>query len=294
MRVSRMRGSKTAAFGVAGLLAATVLTGCGSEGSGDDTGSGSGKKTEGAKGGGEKSPSQVLQATNEKTADAGSARLKISTMVSTNGKSETVTGSGVMDFGGGTSKLTMGQQGKKVEQRVVDKVLYQKPPKGKAQLPDGKPWLKIDLERLQASGVAGTDQASDPSDSFAYSKSLSDKGVKRVGEEEIGGVRTTHYRVSLDIDKLAQGDQKEADKMREQLGDSVPVNMWVDDKGLTRRMQLEMSAKNGKGSGGKDKVKVVMDFSDFGTNVDVDVPPSSDTADVTDKVIKESQGRQKA
>ncbi|MEU1291965.1 hypothetical protein ABZ439_05935 [Streptomyces sp. NPDC005840] len=284
---AKKRASRATTYGAAGLLAVAALAGCGS-GSGDDKDASSTKGT--MSGSAEGSPAQVVQATNSKTTGAGSARVKISTAVALGGKSETITGAGVMDFADGTSQLTMGQSGKNLEQRVVDKTLYQKPPEGTGGLPGGKTWLKIDLKKLAESGATGSDRASDPADTFAYSKSLSTKDAKKIGEENVGGVDTTHYRVLLDIDKLAKGDEQKAEKLRETLGESVPVDLWVDGKGLTRRQQIETTVKAPQSGSSSDKaetkVKVVMDFSDFGTDVNVEAPPAADTADMTDKLIQ--------
>lgn len=286
------RTSRLALIGSAGLLGATALTGCGS---GDDG-------EQGARSAGDdssKSPAQVVQATNDKTAKAGSAQVKVVTTASSGGRSETVEGSGVMDFGDGTSRMELGEEGERIEQRIVDKVLYQKPPKGSGGLPGGKAWTKIDLKRLQAEGGSGGAEVSDPADSFAYTKSLSEKDVKKVGRGKVGGVQTTHYRVAVDVDKLAKGSPEQKKMLRRQLGDTLPMDLWIDSKGLTRRQQMEMSMQ-GEGGGGtskastgsKVKAKVVMDFSDFGTDVAVQAPEAADTVDMTSKVIK--QGKQKA
>ncbi|SED58197.1 hypothetical protein SAMN05216483_4107 [Streptomyces sp. 2131.1] len=294
----KSRGAKASAYGLAGLLAVAALAGCGSDDKGDSGAagkpSGTAAKPSDAAG---KSPSQVVQAANKNTTAAGSAKVKITTSVSAKGQSRTVTGSGVMDFEDGESKLTMEQAGQRLEQRVVDEVIYQKPPKGQGGLPGGKSWMRIDIEKLRTSGAAGNSQVSDPTDSFAYSKAVSEKDVKKVGTENLGGVETTHYKVGLDIDKLAKGDAAQAKKLREQLGETVPMDLWIDGKGLTRRQQIEMTAQptggaKDSGSANQGKAKVVMDFSDFGTDVDVDAPAAGDTVDVTDKVVKQA-GQQK-
>ncbi|MEV6758507.1 hypothetical protein [Streptomyces sp. NPDC051214] len=291
------RASRLALLGSAGLLGATALTGCGSGDDGDESSRSAGEERA-------KSPAQVVQATNDKTSEAGSAQVKVVTTASSGGRSETVEGSGVMDFGDGKSRIELGQQGQRIEQRIVDKVLYQKPPKGSGGLPGGKTWMKIDLKRVQAAGGTGGTEVSDPADSFAYTKSLSEKDVKKVGQEQVGGVKTTHYRVAVDVEKLAKGSPEQQKMLRQQLGDTLPMDLWIDGKGLTRRQQMELSM-TGEGGGGaskassggkvseeKVKAKVVMDFSDFGTDVAVKAPEAADTVDMTSKVIK--QGKQKA
>ncbi|MGW6318624.1 hypothetical protein [Streptomyces sp. NPDC055099] len=294
------RASRLALLGLAGLLGAGALTGCGSGDDGDQGSRSAGEERA-------KSPAQVVQVTNDKTSKAGSAQVKVVATASSGGRSETVQGSGVMDFGDGKSHIELGQEGQRIEQRIVDKVLYQKPPKGSGGLPGGKAWMKIDLKRLQAaggSGGAGGAKINDPADSFAYTKSLSEKDVKKVGQAQVGGVKTTHYRVAVDVEKLAKGSPEQQKMLRQQLGDTLPMDLWIDGKGLTRRQQMEFSmtgeggggtskASSGeKASGDKVKAKIVMDFSDFGTDVTVKAPEAADTVDMTNKVIK--QGKQKA
>ncbi|MGW0909610.1 hypothetical protein [Streptomyces sp. NPDC002853] len=285
------RASRLALLGSAGLLGATGLTGCGS---GDDGDQGSRSAGDARA----KSPAQVVQATNDKTSKAGSAQVKVVSTASSGGRSETVEGAGVMDFGDGKSRIELGQQGQRIEQRIVDKVLYQKPPKGSGGLPGGKTWMKIDLKRLQAAGGSGGAQVSDPADSFSYTGSLSEKDVKKVGQERVGGVQTTRYRVAVDVKKLAKGNPEQRKMLRQQLGDTLPMDLWIDGKGLTRRQQMELSMSGEGGgtskasSGKKVKAKVVMNFSDFGTDVAVEAPEAADTVDMTSKVIK--QGKQKA
>jgi hypothetical protein len=285
------RTFRLALLSSAALLGATALTGCGSGGDG-----GQGARSEGKDN--SQSAAQIVRATNAKTSKAGPAQMKLTSTATSGGRSETIKGKGVMDFENGASRVELGQEGQRIEQRIVDKVLYQKPPKGSGGLPAGKEWMKIDLKRLQAAAGPGGSQVSDPADSFSYSKSLSEKDVKKVGRAQVGGVQTTHYRVAVDVEKLAKGSSEQQKKLRQQLGDTLPMDLWIDSKGLTRRQQFEMSMA-GKGEGGTSKTaaakvraKVVMDFSDFGSDVSVKAPEAADTADMTSKVIKE--GEQKA
>ncbi|WP_369205666.1 LppX_LprAFG lipoprotein [Streptomyces sp. PU-14G] len=288
-RICARRG---AALGSAGLLAgAVLLTGCG-----DDSGSGTeGKSASGAEGKGSsaQSPADAVQATNAKTTEAETARMKLKVAVSGSGEQaagKSVSGDGTIDLKDGTSELRLSQGGQRIEQRVVDQVLYQKLPKESAsRLPDGKTWMKIDLGRLQGSGAGGAGAGmNNPADSLAYSKSLSEKDVKKLGTEDVNGTETTHYRVDLDLSKLAKGDPEQEKKLRAQLGDRVPVELWIDDKGLTRRQQIELTARDSAGSGSAKKTKIAttVELSDFGTDVDVQAPPSGKTADLTDEVAK--------
>lgn len=285
-----LRTSRLAALGAGGVVSVALLTGCG-----DDGASGAGNADRSAaQGQPQSSPAQVVQATNKKTTQAETARIKLATTVDAGGNSETITGSGVLDLQDGTSRMRLGQGGQQLEQRTVNQVLYQKPPAASGQLPEGKSWMKVDLQRLNRSQGTGGPAMSDPANSFAYTKSLSEKDVRKVGEETVNGVSTTHYWVDLDLSKLAEGDSAQERKLRAQLGDNVPVDLWIDEDGLTRRQQIRMTVKDTAQTGGSGtsarqvQAKVVMDFSGFGTEVDVAAPPSADTVDVTDKVSQQS------
>jgi LppX_LprAFG lipoprotein len=285
-----LRTSRLAALGTGGAVSLALLTGCG-----DDAASGAGSADRSAaQGQPEPSPAQVVQATNKKTTQAKSARVKLATTVAAGGDSETITGSGVLDLQDGTSRMRLGQGGQQLEQRIVNQVLYQKPPGASGQLPKGKSWMKVDLQRLNRSQGTGGPAMSDPANSFAYTKSLSEKDVRKVGDETVNGVSTTHYRVDLDLSKLSEGDSAQERKLRAQLGDDVPVDLWIDEDGLTRRQQIRMTVKDTAQTGGtgtsarQAQAKVVMDFSGFGAQVDVAAPPSADTVDMTDQVSRQS------
>ncbi|MFK0171485.1 hypothetical protein ACIQU5_22060 [Streptomyces sp. NPDC090306] len=308
-RLSRLTG-----IGAAGAAAALLLAGCNGD---DSAGNGGGGSTASAAASGEQSASgaaspsgsaggqdavDVVQATNKKTTDAGSAHVQLATEATTAGKSVTVTGTGVIDLRNGTSRLLIGESGRQVEQRVVDQVLYEKPPAGTVQMPSGKTWLKIDLAKLGAAQGAGADGSgvSDPAGSFAYTKSLSEKDVTVVGKENVNGAPTTHYRVALDLGKLAKGDAAQEKKLRAQLGDNVPVDLWIDAQGRTRREQIELTVSGAdapsaattgaSASAQQAKAKVVMNFSDFGTDVKVTAPAAKDAVDFTDKLAGKTTG----
>ncbi|MFL5996162.1 MAG: hypothetical protein ACJ736_17975 [Streptomyces sp.] len=271
-------------------MSVALLTGCGDDGA-RSAGSADRSASQGQP---QPSPAQVIQATNKKTTQAKTARINLATTVAAGGDSETITGSGVLDLQDGTSRMRLGQGGRQLEQRIVNQVLYQKPPAASGQLPEGKSWMKVDLRRLKRSQGTGGPAMSDPANSFAYTRSLSEKDVRKVGEEPVNGVSTTQYRVDLDLSKLAGGDSAQERKLRAQLGDNVPVDLWIDKDGLTRRQQIRMTVKNTARTGGtgtsaqQAQAKVVMDFSGFGAQVDVAAPPSADTVDMTAQVSRQS------
>ncbi|MFF8875534.1 hypothetical protein [Streptomyces massasporeus] len=284
-------GRRVCALGVAGVLAGTVLVGCGDDGdSGDATRGTSAKSSAGAR----EQGTQAVRSAYDRTAEEDTAKVKLRVRTSAQGASQTANGQGVVDLDDGDSVMTLTMEGQRIEQRVIDQVLYQKLPKGQA--PGGKPWIKIDLGKVAARQGAGDRSLSDPAQSAAYAKAITDRDVTKKGSATVNGVKTTHYRVSVDIAELPDGDT-----LRKQVGPTLPMDVWLDDEGRMRRQQLDMTVKapqasQGSSSGAssapeKVTVRTVMDFTDFGTEVEADAPPAGQVTDMTGKALEQGKGQ---
>ncbi|HET6858693.1 MAG TPA: hypothetical protein VFH94_16590 [Streptomyces sp.] len=283
---------KAGAIAVAGAVACTTLVACGSDSA--DSSDKSAKSSPSAKKspGAQEEGTAAVRTAYEKTADADTARMKLTTRTSAGGKSVTADGQGVIDLGEGDSEMTLTAEGQKIEQRVVEGILYQKLPKEQqAKVPGKKPWIKIDLKKAaQQGGAGGESQASDPADSAGFAKGVTDKDVKKVGSEKVGGTDTTRYRVVVDVDKLAADDPAKAEQMKKQIGPTLPMDVWLDDGGRIRRQQLDMEIKAPKDAAAKGpqkaNVRTVIEFSDFGTELEVEAPAAAQTADMTNKATQ--------
>ena len=207
------------------------------------------------------------------------------------GKRVTSDGEGVLDLAKGDSVMTITAQDKTIQQRVVDQVLYQQVSGQK--VPGGKPWIKIDLEKVAGQQGLRDQQIGDPARTAAYAKAITDKDVTKVGTEKVGGVSTTHYKVTVDVSELPGGEQ-----MSQQLGPTLPMQVWLDDEGRLRRQQIDMTLKapasasakpEGSASAQQLKMSTVIQFSDFGTEVNAEAPPAGQVADMTDKALEGSR-----
>ncbi|MGW0545897.1 hypothetical protein [Streptomyces altiplanensis] len=275
-------GLKAGAIGVAGAVACTALVACGSDG--PDAGGKTGKKGPGA----QEEGTAAVRTAYDRTAEAETARMTLRTRTSAEGKTASVSGEGVIDLAGGDSEMTLTAEGQKIEQRVVDGTVYQKVPEAQqANVPGDKPWIKIDLKKAaQRNGGGGAAQVNDPAEAAGFAKGVTDKDVKKIGTEKAGGTNTTRYRVTIDVDKLAgPGDRAKAEQLKKQLGPTLPMDVWLDDDGRIRRQQMDMNMKApaGPGAGGPQKVDVrtVIEYSDFGTELEVEPPAAGQTADMT-------------
>jgi hypothetical protein len=242
------------------LASAVVIAGCG--------------------GGGTFSLNPVAAAA-DKTISAGGAKVTLSMTVTKNGQTITMPGSGVIDEQTGEGDITidmsqvtsqMGNQatGTTMEEIYAGGVIYLKVPF--SGLPAGKSWLKIDLSELaRAAGVdaAKLQQQAGQSPTQAVHSLESAGKLQKLGTEDVNGVSTTHYRVTVDARK-AFAHAKPWLKKLAQAGPAQSTNdVWVGSDELIHRM----------GFGFGPNATMRMDFTDFGTPVAVQAPPADQTID---------------
>jgi hypothetical protein len=154
--------------------------------------------------------------------------------------------------------------------------IYMNSPLFSASLPQGKTWLKLDLQKAAASkGIDFSALLSqNPAQSLAQLQSSG--SVTKVGDETIDGVSTTHYRGKIDPSKKikALANAKYA-----------PYDVWIGkDDGYVHRIVLSysLSVPGGK----REAIGLTMGFSDYGKDVSVTVPPAADAYDATNKAIQ--------
>ena len=126
---------------------------------------------------------------------------------------------------------------------------------------------------------------SNPTQQLDYLRSVSGD-LKELGKETVGGVETTHYRGTVDLEeyvKLVPEDQrarvrKTIQQLETSMGgrSSYPVDVWVDSSDRVRRMAFDMKVDTPQGTA---TTSMQMDFSDFGAPVHVDLPAKSQTMD---------------
>ena len=160
-------------------------------------------------------------------------------------------------------------------------------------LPAGKRWLKIDLDAvgkqmgLDIGALMSQGGSQDPTQVLAYLKAASGE-VTRVGTETVRGVATTHYKATIDFRKVpdsAPADQRAAVRRSiEQLielsgASTAPIEVWIGEDGLARR--IVSTATTGT-QAQRIKLRQRIELFDFGTKVDVTIPPASAVLDAGD------------
>jgi hypothetical protein len=151
-------------------------------------------------------------------------------------------------------------------------------------LPDGNKWIGLDLgfalEQGQESLAPGNPDAEGELEAL---EGVSDD-IRRLGEEDVRGVPTTHYSGTIAV-------AEEAERMRdlgadeiagrfEQEASPAEVEVWIDAKGLVRRTRIVQTAPKVNESG-ITTTDMTMDFFDLGLEPRIEVPDSDEVFDVT-------------
>ena len=138
-------------------------------------------------------------------------------------------------------------------------------------LPKDKPWLRS----TQADDPFDPEATAlrDPTRLLHFLRSTS-TDVRRVGTEAVGGVQTTHYEGTLDLQKIVDQApaaerpllQKDLDFMKQYTATTISYGLWVDAGDIARRLRIDDAAGNGPET---------IDFFDYGVTVDVQPPAES-------------------
>ena len=157
-----------------------------------------------------------------------------------------------------------------MEMIMLDQVIYMK----SAQV-GGDKWLKIDLKASESSLYGMLAKATDPEAMFKAMETP--KKLEVVGTEEVDGVATNHYRITMDAKDYMKAMGFPAE-MSSFLPDELVTDMWVDAENLPRK--FSQSVETPTPGGGKPVTTTTEGlYSDFGIDVEIEAPPASETTD---------------
>ncbi len=252
------------------------------------------------------SPSEIAEAA-ERTTAAGGARIEMEmTMPGPGGEEIELVATGVTDMAQQKGRMTIdlsrvpGGEGE-LEQIFEGFVLWMRMPALDERLPDGAEWVRIDLRKAtKAAGIDIGQFAQGGNDASKQLEFLRATGeVEKEGRTEVRGVTTTHYSGTIDYRKYPKlvpaAERARARKSVEAIielagGQSkVPVEVWIDEKDLVRRMRMDVPMK----LPGQRPVDMEMDYElyDFGIPVDVEPPPADEVIDYTELAAEAARRR---
>lgn len=229
----------------------------------------------------------------DKTAAKGGSRIAIDQTITVPGEPPLqMSGTGVVDTKSKRGRLEFTGAG--ISQQVAFEgfTIYMRSSAFSGRLPGGKSWLKIDInEAGKAAGIdlgALSQQGQDPTQALRYLKAASG-GVKRVGEEDVRGDKTTHYTATVDLNRypaiVPASDREAARRTISQIvklagTDKLPMEVWIGADDVVRR--LKQTIRTQITSTTRGTIDQRIDFFDFGAPVDVSLPPADEVQDATD------------
>lgn len=229
---------------------------------------------------------ELVAGAADRASDAKTARISGREVITVDGATTTIPIEGAIDFTSGDAELRIDlgslglAGGGSIQALVVDQAMYMdfgallRGNDVPASL-RGKQWLKLDLRELGAAGSGSGSGAA------SYLDALRGAGdVRQLGTETIDGVRTDHYRVTIDtaaaIEKLEPGPLRDlAEEGLSSVGRSYPMDVWIDGDGFPRRVRFATSASGAR-------IAFMVDYHDFGKPLDVAAPPPARTADFSE------------
>jgi hypothetical protein len=180
-----------------------------------------------------------------------------------------------------------------------DAVLYINAPFLSSMLPigGGKSWFRLDLQQVgKGAGLDFNQLLGQANQNPAQVLDLlrASGSVEKVGTETVNGESTTHYKATIDLataaGKLGPDAQAKVQGLIDQgAPSSIPVDVWIGDDGLVRKLTLDETVTHDGQAGG---VHLTLNFSDYGTAVNVAAPPSGDTLDLTALATQFAQSAQ--
>jgi hypothetical protein len=241
----------------------------------------------------------VLTAAATHTRHAGSARVAMDMTMSTEQGTITMHGTGQFRLhspAAGTMHLSMTvpTAGTTIgmDERILGTTIYMRSPLLSRSIPNSRPWLKLDLERIgKQQGIdfaALMDSGnSDPTQVLTYLDATSDT-VVNLGHATVDGVATTRYHADIDLSKAmrvmvarAPAGQRKAVRstyrtlLQESGTTSYPVDVWVDAGGYVRQMHMSVPMPVAQSS-----MDMTMKLSHFGAPVHITPPPASQVTDL--------------
>ena len=241
----------------------------------------------------------IAQAAETTSAKGGTKVSMRTTTTIPGGGALEMSGDGVIDSKRRVGRMTMRFGGlvpggeAMTQEMIFDRfTIYMRSELFGAGLKSGKKWLKFDLAKVSKGLGIDLSQlgqvGQDPSQSMQMLKAIGGD-VKKVGEEKVRGVDTTHYSATVDFDKypaaVPASDRAAVRKSIENLVKlsgqrTIPVDVWVDDDKVVRRVGQTIKTK--VPGAASMQMRMIMEYFDFGTKVDVKAPPAGQVQDISD------------
>lgn len=148
-------------------------------------------------------------------------------------------------------------------------------------------WLQGDASNDSLAGDFGIGGGSDSPTAMLEELADSDAEIQDLGQEDLRGITTTHYRAELDVATLAeQMSAEERAEFESELGASAEgsyvIDLWIDENDLLHRFVLSVDDLAATGEDELGSMTMTYDLWDHGLDQGIAAPPA-------DEVITEEE-----
>lgn len=181
-------------------------------------------------------------------------------------------------------------------------VAYMRIPFMSRAVQTSKPWVKFDYQKLGEQAGIDFQQfvqlgGGNPAEAVDYLRAVSGK-VEERGNEQVRGVETTHYHVTIDFEKYpnlvppSRRDEmrKTIDQIIKLTGEkSIPADVWIGDDQLVRKMRYAYTMRIRDERTGRRQprhIDLAMELYDFGASASVALPPAGRVFDLSTLIEK--------
>jgi len=105
----------------------------------------------------------------------------------------------------------------------------------------------------------------------------SPKLLELVGTEDVDGVATNHYRITMDPSQYLAAMEFPA-AMADMLPKELVTEMWIDADNLPRKFTQTIEVPSAAG-GAATSSTTEGTYSDFGTDVEIEAPPADEVTE---------------
>ncbi len=247
-------------------------------------------------------PAALVAGAADALADAGTARFEMS-VVAAGPAGDQFRAEGAQDLatGGLEMRIDLGDDGPTTKTLLLGSDVFVRSPLFELFTGDPTTWVRVDLSEAAADQGLDADLLLEGNTGPAALLAQLDGAsgdLERLGAEDVRGVTTTHLRATIDTDAaIEQAPPETREQLRAYaaatgLPATYPMELWIDEDGLVRRLRTVLDVPLGPGgpgdegdAGGREDAitqETVLELFDFGVSVDLRAPDPAETVDLTD------------
>jgi hypothetical protein len=148
-------------------------------------------------------------------------------------------------------------------------------------IPEGKKWVEVDTS--SAASKTGAPPANGPKEGLKVLEGVEE--AEKVGEEDIGGVPTTHYRGTFPHAEEVFGVKVNVSEPE--------IDVWIDAQERVRRMQVSLKSAVSGVEDSAATTDMTIDYESFGRVPKIEVAPADEVFNGTSELESKLQSASK-